>query len=138
MSSIDNSRANAQEEHTVLSELGTVFGHDDVECALVDDVSGNSVEIVFGDQVRVGVARGDGNDLFLLALENERDKQVEQMDGSDNVGLATGEDFLLQSHGILAATINFTISKISGNASDYGVMKVTKVDGIVGTEITYS
>lgn len=36
MSRINDSRANAEEEHAILSELGTVLGHDGIESGFVD------------------------------------------------------------------------------------------------------
>lgn len=97
MSSVHHSWANAHEKHPVLRILGTKLGHDHVRGGLAHRVRATHVHLVFRNQVGVGEPRRDGNDLFLLAFENEWREQVEQMNGPDNVGLANCKYLLFQT-----------------------------------------
>lgn len=102
MSSIHHSRADAHEKHPLPRILGTKLGHDHVGGCLAHRVRPTHVHLVFRNQVRVGEPRRDGDDLLLLAFENEWREQVEQVNGPDDVGLADCKDLFFQTGRVFA------------------------------------
>lgn len=81
------SGADTHEEHTVFLVLRVELGHNDVHGRLGGRVQSTCLNLEIVDQVEVGVAAGNGDDLFDLALHDKREEEVEEVDVADDIGL---------------------------------------------------
>ena len=93
MSRINHSRANTHEKHPIFGILGAELGHDSIGSGFSDSVRSTHVELVVSDQFNVCHSSGDGDNLLLLALEDEWKEQVEEMNSPNNVRFATCHEF---------------------------------------------
>ena len=82
-----HSRADTHEEHTVFLVLRVELGHNDVHGRLGGRVQSICLNLEIIDQVEVGVAAGNSDDLLDLALQDKREEEVEEVDVADNIGL---------------------------------------------------
>lgn len=81
------SRADTHEEHTVFLVLRVELGHNDVHGRLRGRVQSTCLNLEIVDQVEVGMAAGNGDDLLDLALHDKRKEEVEEVDVADDIGL---------------------------------------------------
>ena len=63
------------------------LGHNDVHGRLGGRVQSICLNLEIIDQVEVGVAAGNSDDLLDLALQDKREEEVEEVDVADNIGL---------------------------------------------------
>ena len=82
-----HSRADTHEEHTVFLVLRVELSHNDVHGRLRGRVESICLNLEIIDQVEVGVAAGNSDDLLDLALQDKREEEVEEVDVADNIGL---------------------------------------------------
>lgn len=87
MAHLYRSWADTHEEHTVFLVLRVELGHNDVHDRLGGRVQSTCLNLEIVDQVEVGVAAGNGDDLLDLALHNKREEEVEEVDVADDIGL---------------------------------------------------
>ena len=83
---LHHSRADTQEEHAVVLVLRVELGHDDVHGRLGGSIQRARLDVETVDQVEVGVAAGDGDDLLDRALEDKGEEEVDEVDVADDVG----------------------------------------------------
>ena len=81
------SRADTHEEHPIFLILCVELGHNNVHGRLGGRVQGTYLNLEIIDQVEVGVAAGNGDDLLDLALHDKREEEVEEVDVADDIGL---------------------------------------------------
>ena len=84
---IHNAGTDADEEHTVFLVLRAVLGHDDIQSSFECRVQSGHLDIVRVDKLEIGVTTGKGDDLLLVALQDQREEEVVKMNVSDDVGL---------------------------------------------------
>lgn len=81
------SRADTHEEHAVFLVLRVELGHNDVHGRLGGRVQCTCLDLEIVDEVEVGVAAGNGDDLLDLAIHDKREEEVEEVDVADDIGL---------------------------------------------------
>jgi hypothetical protein len=77
MPHLHNTRADTYKQHAILLILHAKLGNDDIHSCLGRRVQRADIDLDIVGQVKVGQARGDGDDLLGLALEDLRDEEVE-------------------------------------------------------------
>lgn len=86
VSDVHKSRRHRQEQDTVRFVLRAELGYDHVERGLAGRVQRAGRQVVLVGEVRVRQAGRDGDDLLGVALEDEREEEVEEVDVADDVG----------------------------------------------------
>lgn len=86
-SRVHHSRGEGQEEDAVLLVLGAVLGDDQVEGRLAGGVQRPGLDVKIVREGGVRIAGGEEDDLLGLALEDEREEQVGEVDVGDDVDL---------------------------------------------------
>ena len=81
------SRADTHEEHTVFLILRVELSHNDVHGRLGGRIQSTYLNLVIVDQVKVSMTAGNSDDLLGLALHDEREEVVEEVDVADDIGL---------------------------------------------------
>lgn len=102
---IHHSGADGQEENAVLLVLCVELGRDHVQAGLGNCVEGSSRQLEAVDRVWVCQAARNGNDLLDLALEDERDELVVQVDVANHVGLVQFGQLQLDSLGVIGSSV---------------------------------
>lgn len=69
MPSINHSRADAHEKHSMLGMLSMELRHDDIRGGLPKGVRSGDINLVFRDKVKVGMSRRDEDDFLLRAFQ---------------------------------------------------------------------
>ena len=87
MAHLHDSRAETEEEHAVFLVLRVELGYDDVHGRFRGGIQSTRLHLEIVDEVEVGVTAGDGDDLLDLALHDEREEEVEEVDVADGIGL---------------------------------------------------
>lgn len=101
MSHINRSRTNAEEQNAFLLVLSAELGNHDVQGRLGHGIQCAYLHADIVDEVEVGLSTGNCNGLFGSSLEEERGKEVEEMELADGVGLVQLQSDLLQLLGLL-------------------------------------
>ena len=87
MAHLYHSRAHTHEEYTVFLVLRAELGHNDVHGRLGGGIQSTYLNLEIVDEVEVGMTAGNGDDLLDLALHDKRDKEIEEMNVADDIGL---------------------------------------------------
>lgn len=80
-------RANRDENEPFVFELHGVLGIYNVRASFRDTVGAGVKHVGFEDEIRVGYASREGDNLLLVPSTKKRDKRVDRMDDSDDVDL---------------------------------------------------
>lgn len=102
---VHHPRADGDEENPILLIFGAVLGHDRVDGRLRDGVRSALVKAYLRRHLDVAHAGRDGDDLLHLALEDERQEHVEQVDVADDVCFERCGELLLEGDGIVGAPV---------------------------------
>ena len=97
VSTIDGTRADSNEKHTLFAVLGNKFGYRHIQASFADRIRCVLVDVVLGDPVILRDASRYSQDLLGLALENEWQKEVEEMDVSNDIGFEGIEQVFLKA-----------------------------------------
>lgn len=101
-SSVNHSWADAHEKNSILGMLSVELRNDDIRGGLSKGVRSGHINLVFSDQVKVCMSRGNEHNLFLRSFEDQWQEQVEQINCPDDIGLDTCEDLLFESDRIFS------------------------------------
>lgn len=105
MAHIHHSWADGQEKNAVLLVLRIELGRDHVQAGLGNSVERSSRELEAVDRIRICQATRDGDDLLDLALEDERDELVVQVDVANHVGLVQLGQLQLDALGVIGSSV---------------------------------
>lgn len=67
----NKTRRNGHKQNTLLPKLGIELGNGDIKCALADGVGGRIGDGEIPDEIWVGHARRDGDDLLGMSLADK-------------------------------------------------------------------
>ena len=81
------SRAYTHEENTIFLVLRVELGHNDVHGRLRGRVQSTCFNLEIVDQVEIGMAAGNGDDLLDLAFHDKREEKIKKVDVADDIGL---------------------------------------------------
>ena len=130
-----HSRAKRQEEDAVLLVLGAVLGHEHVDGRLAGRVQRAGGYVVLVGKHSVGEAAGNNDNLLGLALEDERDEQVEEVDVADDVDV----EQVPQGLGQLLGLGTTFVSPCQSVVPLWNVEANLQIsDGVVGIEKRYN
>ena len=82
-----HSRADTHEEHTIFLVLRVELGHYDVHGCFGGRIQSTCLNLEIVNEVEVGVTAGNGDDFLNLALHDKREKEVEEVDVANDIGL---------------------------------------------------
>jgi hypothetical protein len=87
MADVDDAGADTQEKHAVLLVLRAELGHCDIHPGLGDGVQRRRIKVKLAHGLDVGVATREVNDLLDLALQDEREEELDEVDVAEEVGV---------------------------------------------------
>lgn len=99
---IHHTGGDAHEEYTFFLILCVELSYDHVQCRLGGSIQSAYLNLQTVDKVEVGMTGGNGDDLLDLALFDERDEVVEEVDVADAVRLESRGCNLFQLIGVVA------------------------------------
>jgi hypothetical protein len=85
ISSVNGTRANSNEKHTILAVLGAKFCHRCIQASFADRIRGLPVNVIFGRPAIICQASRYCEDFLSLDLEDEWHEEVEEMNISNNI-----------------------------------------------------
>lgn len=85
LADLDYSWTHTNKENTILLVLRIELGHDDVHGCLGSSVQSTCLDVEVVNQVEVGMATGDSNDLFDVALQDKWEEKIEKVDVSNHI-----------------------------------------------------
>lgn len=100
--SVNHSWADAHEKNSILGMLSVELRNDDIRGGLSKGVRSGHINLVFSDQVKVCMSRGNEHNLLLRSFEDQWQEQVEQINCPDDIGLDTCKDLLFESDRIFS------------------------------------
>lgn len=87
MAHLHEARGDAQEEDTLLLVLGVELADNHVQSRFGRSIDGHIVDFVIVDEVEIGMPAANGDGLLDLALLDQRQEEVEEVDVADDVHL---------------------------------------------------
>jgi len=84
---LHHSRAETHEENAFFFILCIVLAYNNVHGCFGGSIQSTILNLETVNQVEVGVTAGNGDDLLDIPLFDKRDKEIEEMDVADDVGL---------------------------------------------------